>query len=182
MKKNSLLLAVAVAAAGFAAPAAAQLSSSAVYAGVQYGRMHYTNVCAGAADCDDRSNAGGAFLGLQFSRYFAIEGALQDLGHATIGGGNVKTKAAEADLVMNLPLYRGFGLIGRVGVFHANMKGETHSENTDGATFGWGAQYDFSSGFALRTEWQRHPDLGGGGFGAKTDVDSINLGLRVRFR
>lgn len=182
MTKNRLLIAAACAAACFAGPAAAQLSTSAVYAGAQYGRMHYTNVCAGSAACEDRSNAGGVFIGLQFSRYFAIEGALQDLGHASIAGGNVKTKAAEADLVANLPLYRGFGLIGRVGVFHANMKGETHAENKDGVTFGWGAQYDFSSGFALRTEWQRHPDLGGGGFGAKTDVDSINLGLLVRFR
>ena len=182
MKKNKLLLAAAVAAAGFAAPAAAQLSSSAIYAGVQYGRMHYNNVCQGVAACEDRSNAGGAFLGLQFSRYMALEGALQDLGHASVAGGNVKTKAAEADLVVNFPLYRGFGLLGRVGVFHANMKGETHSENTDGVTFGWGAQYDFSSGFALRAEWQRHPKLGGGGFGAETDVDSINLGALVRFR
>ena len=34
----------------------------------------------------------------------------------------------------------------------------------------------------LRAEWQRHPKLGGGGFGAETDVDSINLGALVRFR
>jgi opacity protein-like surface antigen len=182
MTKNRLLIAAACAATCFAGPAAAQLSSSAVYAGAQYGRMHYNKVCEGIAECEDRSNAGGAFLGLQFSRYMALEGALQDLGHASVAGGNVKTKAAEADIVVNFPLYGGFGLLGRVGIFHANMKGESHAENTNGVTYGWGAQYDFSSGFALRTEWQRHPKLGGGGFGAETDVDSINLGALVRFR
>lgn len=182
MTKNRLLIAAACAATCFAAPAAAQLSSSAVYIGAQYGRMHYTSVCAGAAECNDRSNAGGLFAGLQFSRYVAIEAALQDLGHATIAGANVKTKAVEADAIINFPLYRGFSLLGRVGVFHAAMKGETNSKNKNGVTFGWGGQYDFTPNFAARVEWQRHPGLGGGGFGAKTDVDAINLGALVRFR
>ncbi len=182
MKKNSLLIAAAFAAAGFAAPAAAQLSSSALYVGAQYGRMHYNNVCGNSADCVNRSNAGGIFAGLQFSRYIAIEAALQDLGHADVPGGNVKTRAAEADAVVNLPIYAGFSLLGRAGVFHAAMKGDTNSQNTNGVTYGMGGQYDFTPQFAVRLEWQRHPKLGGGGFGAKTDVDSINLGALIRFR
>ncbi len=182
MKKNSLLIAAAFAAAGFAAPAAAQLSSSALYVGAQYGRMHYNNVCNNSADCIDRSNAGGIFAGLQFSRYIAIEAAFQDLGHADVPGGNVKAKAVEADAVINFPLYMGFSVLGRVGVFHAAMQGDTNSKNKNGVTYGWGGQYDFTPQFAARLEWQRHPKLGGGGFGAETDVDSLNLGALIRFR
>ena len=182
MKKNRLLAAAALAAAGFAAPAAAQLSSSAVYAGVQYGRMHYKDLCPVGAACDTRSNAGGFFAGIQFNRYVAIEGAFQDLGHASIAGSNIKASAVEADVVVNLPIYRAFSLLGRVGAFHARIKGDIGSDNKNGATFGAGGQIDFTPQFAARLEWQRHPKLGGDSFGSKTDVDSISLGALIRFR
>ena len=182
MTKNRLLIAAACAATCFAGPAAAQLSTSAFYVGVEYGRMHFDNVCAPGAACDDRSNGGGIFAGLQFSRYIAAELAYRDLGHASVPGGNVKADATEADAVLNLPLYRGFSVLGRVGLFHATTKGETHSENKNGVTFGWGGQYDFTPNFAARLEWQRYPDLGGDSFGAKTNVDAITLGGLVRFR
>lgn len=182
MKKNSLLIAAAFAAAGFAAPAAAQLSSSALYVGAQYGRMHYKDLCPVGAECDTHSNAGGLFTGMQFNRYVALEGAFQDLGHASIAGSNVKASAVEADVVVNLPIYRAFSLLGRVGAFHARMKGDAGSENKNGATFGAGGQLDFTPQFAARLEWQRHPKLGGDIFGVKTDIDSVNLGALIRFR
>lgn len=182
MTRNCLLSAAAFAAVLFSGPAAAQLSSSAVYLGAEYARMHYNNVCTPGFECNNRGNGAGFFAGLQFSRYIAVEAAWRDLGHATVPGGNVKATATEADLVVNLPIYRAFSLVGRVGAFHASMKGETNSENKNGGTFGWGGQIDFSREFAARLEWQRYPNLGGGGFGAKTDVDAITLGALVRFQ
>lgn len=181
MRKNHLLLAAALAAACFSVPAAAQLSPSALYLGVQAGRSHFTNVCSAGLECKDRDTDGGVFGGLQFSRYIALEAAYTYLGHAEIGGANVKANALELDAVLTMPLYKGFGLLGRVGAFHGTLKGDTKAENKNGVTYGWGAQYDFDRA-ALRLEWQRHPDLGGGDFGAKTDIDTLNLGVLFRFR
>ena len=182
MTKNRLLIAAAFAAACFAGPAAAQLNTSAVYVGAVYGRMHFDNVCSPGTECDNRSNGGGFFGGLQFSRYIAVEAAWRDLGHASVGGGNVKATATEADAVVNLPIYRSFSLLGRLGVFHADMRGEGKSERKNGGTFGWGGQIDFSRNFATRLEWQRYPKLGGGSFGAETNVDAISLAALVRFQ
>ena len=53
MKKQHLLAAAGLAAACFAAPAAAQLDSSALYLGAGIGKSHYTNV-GSAHPCEDR--------------------------------------------------------------------------------------------------------------------------------
>ena len=180
MKKQHLLLAWGLAGACFAAPAAAQLDSSALYVGASSGQSHFTDVCS-AHPCDDRDTNGSLFAGLQFSRYVAGEMAWRYFGHADIAGTNLKANATEADAVLTLPLYKTFSLLGRVGVFHANLKSTAHDEKKNGVTFGWGGQFDFDRG-ALRLEWQRHPKLGGGDFGAETDIDSVNLGLLFRFR
>jgi hypothetical protein len=180
MKRN-LLLAAGLAAAAFAAPASAQLSTSGLYVGASSGQSHFENVCSGVADCDDRDTNGSLFAGFQFSRYVSLEGAWRFFGHAKIADASVKANAVEADAVLTLPMYKGFSLLGRVGVFHATMKGTTNSENKNGVTFGWGGQYDFDR-WAARLEWQRHPELGGGDFGARTDIDSLNLGVLIRFK
>jgi OOP family OmpA-OmpF porin len=180
MKRN-LLLAAGLAAAAFAAPASAQLSTSGLYAGVSSGQSHFENVCGNVAECDDRDTNGSLFAGFQFSRYVALEAAWRFFGHAKIADASVKANAIELDAVASLPLYKGFSLFGRVGAFHATMKGESASENENGVTYGWGGQYDFDR-WAARFEWQRHPDLGGGDFVAKTDIDSLNLGVLIRFR
>ena len=181
MKKLHLLAAAGLAAACFAAPAAAQLlDSSAIYVGVSSGHSHFTNVCS-AHPCDDRDTNGSIFGGLQFSRYVAAEMAWRYFGHADVAGTNIKANAFELDAVLTLPIYRTFSLLGRVGGFRGNLKSSGKDENTKGVTFGWGGQFDFERG-AVRVEWQRHPKLGGGDFGAETDIDSLSLGLLFRFR
>jgi OOP family OmpA-OmpF porin len=180
MKRN-LLLAAGLAAAAFAAPASAQLSTSGLYVGASSGQSHFENVCSGVAECDDRDTNGSLFAGFQFSRYVALEAAWRFFGHAKIADASVKANAVEADAVLTLPMYKGFSLLGRVGVFHATMKGTTNSENKNGVTFGWGGQYDFDR-WAARLEFQRHPKLGGGDFGAETDIDSLSLGVLIRFK
>ena len=182
MKRNHLLLAAGLAATCFAAPAAAQLDSSALYLGLSSGQSHFTNVCpGGGVKCDARDTNGSLFAGLQFSRYIAAEFAWRYFGHATIGDSKVKGNATELDAVLTLPIYRQFSVLGRLGVAHVNLKGTSNNEKKNVATFGWGGQYDFERG-ALRLEFQRHPKVGGGDFGAETDIDSINLGLLFRFR
>jgi hypothetical protein len=179
MKKQHLLVAAGLAAACFAAPAAAQLDWNATYFGVSSGQSHYNNVCS-AHPCDDRDTNGSLFGGLQFSRYIAAEAAWRFFGHADVAGTNVKANALELDAVFNLPIYRSFSLLGRVGVAHTTLKSSRAEERTNGLTYGWGGQFDFDR-WGLRIEWQRHAKLGGGDFGAETDIDSTNLGLLFRF-
>ncbi|HEX7052937.1 MAG TPA: outer membrane beta-barrel protein [Burkholderiales bacterium] len=181
MKKRHLIPALALAAC-FAAPAVAQ-EARPWYVGVSSGQSHFENVCSGVDPCDDRDTNGSIFAGYQFARYIAVEGAWRYFGNADIGasGAGVKANAIELDAVLTLPIWRSFSMLGRIGIFHANLQGTTNDETNNGATYGWGVQWDMVEGAALRLEWQKHPELGGGDFGAETDIDSINLGILFRF-
>lgn len=178
MTKRRLLLVFAVLAATFAAPASAQF-----YIGGSLGRSHFVDVCAGAfTTCKPRDTEWNAFAGWQLVRFLAVEGGYRDFGHARFEpGGNVKGNALELDAVGSLPLYGSMSLIGRIGVFHGNLKGEGIEERTNGGTFGWGTQYDFSPNTSVRFEFQRYLHMGGGDFGIKTNVDSLSLGLVLRY-
>jgi opacity protein-like surface antigen len=181
MRKSHLLLAAGLAAAAFAGPAAAQFSPD-LYFGFQAGRAHFTDVCTVATQCKNRDTDGGIFAGLQIGRYVAVEAVASYLGHAEVDGASVKANAIELDAVLTWPLYKGFSALGRVGAFHGVMKSAGKSVNKNGVTYGWGGQYDFDPKFAMRLEYQRHPDLGGGDFGATTHIDTINLGALFRFQ
>ena len=41
--------------------------------------------------------------------------------------------------------------------------------------------FDITRNIALRGEWQRYSDFGGGQVGGETDVDVMSLGVMVRF-
>jgi opacity protein-like surface antigen len=181
--KKALLVLLAGLAGALALPAAAQSDLGTFYVGASIGRSHWTDVCNNVAgDCKPRDTDYSGFGGLQFNRYLAVEAGARAFGHAALPGGNVKASAYDLDGVVTLPLLAKFSLLGRVGIFHAEMKGENIATRKNGGTFGWGAQYDTSPQFALRLEWQRYPNLGGGDFGATTNIDSLHLAALIRFR
>lgn len=182
MKKLFVAFLVSVLGA-FSLPAFAQMDGGTFYAGGSLGRSNFVDVCSGVAgDCRHRDTDFSLFGGWQFSRYLGAEVGGRQFGHASLPTGNVKATAYELDAVATLPLYSRFSLVGRLGVFHGEMKGENIAERKNGGTFGWGAQYDVGPQFALRLEWQRYPGFGGGDFGAKTDIDSLALAAVLRFR
>jgi len=43
-----------------------------------------------------------------------------------------------------------------------------------------GARYDVTRNVAVRAEWQRYSDMGGGNVG-ESDVDVMSLGLQYQF-
>lgn len=183
MKVNRLLPAAAAAAAFFALPAAAQQTAKEYYAGVQLGRAVFSDVCDNtAASCDDSAAAYGAFFGMQFSRYLAAEFGLQDTSRgASVGGVDFKASIVNLDAVATFPLFGGLSALVRGGLFYGMLKSDGREERTTGLDLGLGGQYDFSRSAAVRLEWQRHPGLGGGQFGAKTDLDRVTLGALFRF-
>jgi opacity protein-like surface antigen len=72
-----------------------------------------------------------------------------------------------------LGLYRGeTKLSSNVGI-------SAKESNTD-LTYGIGVRYDFMRNFAVRAEWQRYGDVGGGNVG-KSDVDVLNIGALYKF-
>ena len=176
MPKHCLLLAAGALAASLALPAAAQ----SLYAGASLGQAHYNEACDGLTNCDDRDTGFSFFAGWQLNRFIALETAYRDFGHLSSDAGNVKANAFELDAVGTLHIYRGFSLLGRVGAFHGNLKGSS-SERTNNVTFGWGGQYDFTPGVAMRGEWQRYRKMGGGDFGTKIDLDALSLAMLFRF-
>ena len=179
MVKTRLLLAAGALAASIALPAAAQSST---YVGGSLGRSHFVEICSGTVgSCKDRDTQFNLFAGWQFNRFIALEAGFRDFGHAALDDASVKANALELDAVGTLHLYRGFSLLGRVGVFHGNMKGPGANERTNNVTFGWGGQYDFTPSFATRLEWQRYRKFGGGDFSAEIDLDTLSLGALFRF-
>jgi opacity protein-like surface antigen len=166
----------------FALPAAAQ-DLGQFYIGGGLGRAAYDNVCGGATfECKDRDTAWNAFAGWQLLRYLAIEAGVGEMGHVTIDASNAKANAIELDAVGTLPLLGGFSLIGRIGAFHGDMHGEGISQRKNAATAGLGAQLEPDRNYALRVEWQRYPDMGGGPFIATTNVDVTRVSMLIRFR
>lgn len=180
MKKNSLPAIVGIAAALVSLPAAAQQSND-TYIGVRIGSAKYQDICAGATSCDDHAGTVSFFGGKRYSRYLSVEGAVHDSGNARVDDASVKARGADLDLLATFPLVGGFSLLGSGGLFYGILKGDTQQEKKFGFTFGGGLQYDLSDQVGLRAEWQRYPQMGGGGFGAKTDVDFFTLGALYRF-
>jgi opacity protein-like surface antigen len=84
-----------------------------------------------------------------------------------------------------LPVANNFSVYGKLGLYRGDTEESTNfgfsadETNTD-LTFGFGVRYDFGERFAVRGEWQRYQDVGGGDIG-ESDVDVISVGFLVRF-
>ena len=181
MKKLLVVLAAGLGAAA-ALPASAQEGSNSFYVGGSLGQAHFSNVCNGSAvECKDRDTLWNVFAGWQLLRYIALEAGVGEFGHLTIDGANAKANAIELDAVGTLPLLAKFSLIGRVGAFHGDMKGEGIAQRKNGVTYGWGAEFAPTPAVGLRLEWQRYPDMGGGPFGAETDIDTMRVAALIRW-
>lgn len=184
MKKNRIVWLFAVLAAAFALPASAQWTAAGLYFGGSLGRSNAPQACRlGPAPCEKkRDTVFSLFVGYKLNRYLALEAAYNDLGHVTVGGSDIKSRASDIVGVGYLPLTRGgrFALFGKLGAYHGEMKGAGNTQRKNGATVGWGLQYDAGRRAAVRGEWQRFIQMGGGSFPASTHVDVYTLGLLFR--
>ena len=180
-----------IAAVLIAAPAAAQ-----PYVGASFGQSDIKDFCDGVTgagvSCDDSDTAWRILGGYQFTPNVALELGYTNLGEAKASGpgGTVKAEATAIELVALgiLPLADRFALYAKAGLyrgeteFRANtvlITGNETESNTD-LTFGFGARFDITPRVALRAEWQRYTDMGGGDFG-ESDVDVISVGALFRF-
>lgn len=123
-----------------------------------------------------------AFGGYQANRWFGAEFGYRDLGRQTVGGTTADASAWELVGVGRLPLFDRFSAYGKLGGYLGRTHGGGTSENNTDLTYGAGLEYGLTRNVGVRAEWQRYTDLGGGGFGAKNDLDVASLAVIYRFR
>ena len=169
MKAAIAVLGIAAATLGL--PAAAQTTSPGFYVGANIGQSKLKDGCSG---CDDKDTAWRFLGGYQLNSNFAAE-----LGYTNLGEfGATKVNARELVGVGLFPLGNQFGIYGKLGGHHSEVKGGG-SESGNGLTYGAGLQYDLSPNLGLRGEWQRYDKLAGIS-DLKTDV--LSVGAVWRFR
>lgn len=183
MKKDHVAWASGFVIAALALPAAAQSSMSSFYVGASLGRATAVDSCKlGPPPCEsNRDTAFRFFAGYQVNRFLAAELGIGAFGKARVGGSDIKSDAADLVAVATVPLSRSFSALGKLGAYHGSTKGLGIEERKWGATFGAGLQYEPSSQFALRGEWQRYASMAGGAFANTISVDVLSLGLLIRF-
>jgi OOP family OmpA-OmpF porin len=185
MRIASVVTAVGLAAAAFALPAAAQ--GKGWYMGYNAGQSKYNFSCTGT--CKDTGAGYSLFGGVGLHPNVALEFGYADMGKSTFGASNLRANIWE---VSGLGSWwfgprQQFGVFGRLGVYTGDLKSTTPStgaeikHGTTDLTFGIGGQYNLSSRWGTRIEWQRFSKMGGGGFGVKNDVDLLSLGLLYKF-
>lgn len=192
MKSKYLAGVFAVAAASFALPTLAQVSTpsvSSAYVGGSLGQAELDLDCEGA-NCDKKDSTWRVFGGYQFHRNFSAELGYANLGEATIDFGpgdqfSGEARAWDISAVGMLPV-GPVSLIGRLGLYRANTElrdsatGESADESNSGVLFGLGVQYDVTKNLGLRAEWQQYADVGHSD--AEFDVRVLNLGVVWKFQ
>lgn len=186
MRIASVVTAVGLAAAAFALPAAAQTKGG-WYIGYNAGQSKYNFTCTGT--CKDTGAGYSLFAGVGLHPNVALEFGYADLGKSTSGASNLRANVWELSGLGSwwFGTRQQFGVFGRLGAYTGDLKATTPStgaetkHGTTDLTYGIGGQYNLSSRWGTRLEWQRFSKMGGGAFNAKNDVDLISLGILYKF-
>jgi OOP family OmpA-OmpF porin len=180
-------------AAAAAGPAAAQHSG--LYVGAQAGVVQYQQTCDNlVVVCDDKDGGARVFLGYQFNKHWALEGAWANLGSAKLAGtgnsgaplqGELAVEGFDLLAVGTLPLTTRLSLLGKVGAYRMRAdfvettSGADSGETSAGFAYGLGLGYDLGK-LGIRAEFLRYENVGG----ARVAEDSLflmSLGLLFRF-
>jgi OmpA-OmpF porin, OOP family len=197
MKKT--LSAVAALLAVASAPAWAQ--DQGAYLGASVGQVEHKEGCEGVTiSCDQKDTSWRVFGGYQFNRNLAVEAGYAGLGESNasgvISGVNVNATAEisawDVSAVGSFPLLDKLFLYGRAGIYFAETevratgtlagfsRSSSDEETNTGLILGLGLKYEFLRNFAVRGEWHRYFEVGGGDVG-ESDVDVLSIGLLFRF-
>ncbi len=180
--------AAALAAVVFSMAAAAQEAPKApgpLYAGAGYGQASWHPGCPGTVTpCDTTDPSVHAFAGWQFNRHLAAEIAFTNLGKASGPDMEAKGHAWEISGLAGWPVIGPASIYGRLGLYRGVAKGggmfASRTETNYYATYGIGAQMDFTQNLGARLEWQAFPGLAGGSI-TDSDVHVVSLSAFWRF-
>ena len=159
--KRFIGAAVALAAAGFAAPSFAESPAVTGYVNLGYSYVD-------TADSAKLSALGGR-VGARIGRYLGAEGeAGFGINSDTVSGVDVKLTSTYAGYgVAFLPLMPNADLFARVGYGHSNVRGTfggvSVTSGEDSVNYGAGAQYFFTANDGVRAEYTRFDFRNNGG-------------------
>jgi OmpA-OmpF porin, OOP family len=200
MKRNvAITVAILAAAAAAACPAWSQ--DTGAYLGASIGQVEHKEGCEGVSiSCDQKDSSWRVFGGYQFNRHLAVELGYADLGESNASGtqlgvnvsATAEVTAWDVSAVGSFPLLDKLFAYGRAGIYLAETevsatgtlagfsRSQSESESNTGLVLGLGLKYEFLRNFAVRAEWQRYFEVGGGEVG-ESDVDVLSLGVLYRF-
>lgn len=147
--------------------------------------------------CDDKDTTWKAFVGYNFSRYFAAEFGYVDFGEFTASGtagvlpasASVEAQALELVAIGSIPLSPQFAAYVKGGVYRWDADSRvsigpasaaTGDDGTDW-TIGAGLKWDFTRNVGARLEYQRYNNVGNAGSTGNSDIDQWTIGVMFRF-
>lgn len=135
-------------------------------------------------------------LGYKYSRYFAVEGQVNDFtrqgdpfsGPAHLASG-FRSSGFGIDTVATLP-WRSFSFYGRLGAYRGDGRNPFSTYSTSLLTgeatrgtrwrYGLGMRYDFTKAFGIHAELERYAPVGSA-FSPETESDLLSVGVKWRF-
>lgn len=186
---ENLILPVTIAAAVLAATPA---QADSAYIGASFGKTQadfsFSPATGQTSDNDEESTLAKYYLGVEINKYFVIEGGYADYGayaytHNAVRN-NIEAKGMFLDAVGKLPLGSSFSLFGKLGVTRTGLKVDV-TDYTNGFKIGFGAEYLFSSSFAVRGEYEAISELDfvdkTGTTGSGLQFQMLSVGLVYRY-
>jgi len=210
MLKKSLLSIVALTALCAAIPASAaesnfygvfSLGRSKIDANPSSVNLYNTTHGFTSSSTSSQTSANGAKaqLGYNLGKTFALEGGYIYLGKADFSsitnlgtiGGSKDASLFNLDLVARFPVNEKFSVLGRFGGYYWKTKNEmpnattlgnaTVNENGFDLKAGVGIQYDFTTNFGLRGEFERYNGVGKVDTTGDARVNQLTVGAVLKF-
>ncbi len=210
MLKKSLLSIVALTALCVAIPASAaesnfygvfSLGRSKIDANSSSVDLYNTTHGFTSSSTSSQTSANGAKaqLGYNLGKTFALEGGYIYLGKADFSsitnlgtiGGSKDASLFNLDLVAKFPVNEKFSVLGRFGGYYWKTKNEmpnattlgnaTVNENGFDFKAGVGIQYDFTTNFGLRGEFERYNGVGKVDTTGDARVNQLTVGAVLKF-
>ncbi len=125
--------------------------------------------------------SGKIFGGLAYNTFSGFEVSYAYLGN--FANSQIQQHATALNLVAFVPITKNIRLVAKGGIYYYQLDVSTTntgtsinvSENGNELTYGLGLKYNFDYRNAIRGEWERYSNLGGG------DVDMYSLSYSYRF-
>ncbi len=141
----------------------AEQSENPWYAGARIGGTHYSDFANGPAGVDKDDFGGGAFLGYNVSRWFALETGYTYLGDPDVNGsGSIEQQAIDLVGKFTWKTTDSLDVFAKAGGAYYFAEGQDGLNADDEgvvATAGLGVEYFFNQNVSTRLEYQYYHDI-----------------------
>ena len=183
MSKINYLLPIAL----LASSASYATSEDTWYAGARLGGTHFSDFSAKnfpVSDLDKDDWGGGAFVGYNINKWFALEGGYTYLGETTFNNSaEIKQQAFDVVGKFTKDLSQNVDVFAKLGASRYMSEGKgslsAYEDKNLIATAGVGLEYFFTKSISTRLEYQFYaaPELENNGFSADWDTHFYGLSL-----